>query len=79
MNQLINDGGDCRTAPATPGLLNIKIYFICNNVYQFHVAGPPGHLLTILEYVRPVLITQRPVLLCNRPYFLVSLLNICPV
>ena len=21
MNQLINDGGDCRTAPATPGLL----------------------------------------------------------
>ena len=23
MNQLINDGGDCRTAPATPGLFNI--------------------------------------------------------
>ena len=23
MNQLINDGGVCRTAPATPGLLNI--------------------------------------------------------
>ena len=23
MNQLISDGGDCRTAPATPGLLNI--------------------------------------------------------
>ena len=24
MNQLIRNGGDCRTAPATPGLLNIK-------------------------------------------------------
>ena len=24
VNQLINDGGDCRTAPATPGLLNMK-------------------------------------------------------
>ena len=24
MNELINDGGDCRTAPATPGLLNIS-------------------------------------------------------
>ena len=23
MNEWINDGGDCRTAPATPGLLNI--------------------------------------------------------
>ena len=23
MNELINDGGDCRTAPATPGLLTI--------------------------------------------------------
>ena len=23
MNQLISDGGDCRTAPATPGLLII--------------------------------------------------------
>ena len=23
MNELINDRGDCRTAPATPGLLNI--------------------------------------------------------
>ena len=23
LNQLISDGGDCRTAPATPGLLNI--------------------------------------------------------
>ena len=23
MNELINDGGDCRTAPATPGLLII--------------------------------------------------------
>ena len=27
MNEWINHGGDCRTAPATPGLLNIK-YFI---------------------------------------------------
>ena len=25
INQLINYGGDCRTAPATPGLLNIYI------------------------------------------------------
>ena len=25
INQLINDGGVCRTAPATPGLLNIYI------------------------------------------------------
>ena len=23
MNQSLSDGGDCRTAPATPGLLNI--------------------------------------------------------
>ena len=25
MNELINHGGDCRTAPATPGLLNTGI------------------------------------------------------
>ena len=25
MNELISDGGDCRTAPATPGLLIIAI------------------------------------------------------
>ena len=24
LNELISDGGDCRTAPATPGLLNIS-------------------------------------------------------
>ena len=24
MNQLISDGGDCRTAPATPGLLKTE-------------------------------------------------------
>ena len=23
INELMSDGGDCRTAPATPGLLNI--------------------------------------------------------
>ena len=26
MNKLMNDGGDCRTAPATPGLLKISKY-----------------------------------------------------
>ena len=35
MNQLINDwmsnGGDCRTAPATPGLLMINCLFSCMN------------------------------------------------
>ena len=25
INELINDGGDCRTAPATPGLLKISL------------------------------------------------------
>ena len=25
MNELINYGGVCRTAPATPGLLNIRV------------------------------------------------------
>ena len=47
MNQLINDRGDCRTAPATPGLLNIQMaaldspvfdyvvfYFLLNNMYD---------------------------------------------
>ena len=28
MNELINDDGVCRTAPATPDLLNIKLYQI---------------------------------------------------
>ena len=28
MNELINDRGDCRTAPATPGLLNILELFL---------------------------------------------------
>ena len=28
MNQIINYGGDCRTAPAAPGLLNSEWYFI---------------------------------------------------
>ena len=26
MNELISDGGDCKTAPATPGLLKITKY-----------------------------------------------------
>ena len=26
MNKLINDGGDFRTAPATPGLLNTMLF-----------------------------------------------------
>ena len=30
MNQSINHKGDCRTAPATPGLLNILYSFILN-------------------------------------------------
>ena len=30
MNQLISDGGDCRTDPAAPGLLNIFY-----NILQF--------------------------------------------
>ena len=28
LNQLMSNGGDCRTAPATPGLLNNIIYNI---------------------------------------------------
>ena len=28
MNQWINDGGDCWTAPATPGLLNLYILWV---------------------------------------------------
>ena len=29
VNELISNGGDCRTAPATPGLLNTRIYMLC--------------------------------------------------
>ena len=31
LNELINDGRDCRTAPATPGLLNIALYSAQNS------------------------------------------------
>ena len=35
LSELISDGGDCRTAPATPGLLNIPITFnSLNFLYQ---------------------------------------------
>ena len=30
-NQLMNDGGDCRTAPATPGLLKKILVFLIQN------------------------------------------------
>ena len=34
VNESINDGGDCRTAPATPGLLIIEIqYFLKQKVF----------------------------------------------
>ena len=35
MNQLINHGGDCRTAPATQGLLNTHFYFITLNRHHW--------------------------------------------
>ena len=28
VNQSVNDGGDCKTAPATPGLLNTKVGYV---------------------------------------------------
>ena len=31
MNELISDGDDCRTAPATPGLLNIVQHYVKAN------------------------------------------------
>ena len=37
MSQLISDGGDCRTAPATPGLLNID-----QNLTDSNVGGRRG-------------------------------------
>ena len=30
----MNDGGDCRTAPATPGLLNIYIVLGSKNIFD---------------------------------------------
>ena len=38
MNELMNDGGDCRTAPATPGLLKntmvtMKFFFAKKNTF----------------------------------------------
>ena len=42
MNELINDEGDCRTAPATPGLLNSLTMHITtewSNVYLLGVVS----------------------------------------
>ena len=44
MNKSVNDGGDCRTAPATPGLLNIVYY---TSIYEalldkVYIRMPPG-------------------------------------
>ena len=43
----MSDGGDCRTAPATPGLLNINSYYnwlwlIISSAYSYdlHIKGP---------------------------------------
>ena len=38
MNEWLNDGGDCRTAPATPGLLTIPMEFIFMDVSQAQLA-----------------------------------------
>ena len=35
LTELINSKGDCRTAPATPDLLNMKIFHIVH--YVFHM------------------------------------------
>ena len=32
MNQLMSNGGDCRTDPATPGLLNSSLYLRLNYI-----------------------------------------------
>ena len=37
MNQLISNGGDCRTAPATPGLLK---KFNMNNIWSEIICHP---------------------------------------
>jgi hypothetical protein len=67
MTQLINDGGVCRTAPATPGLLIIeteeeeKNYVMSGQNKQYYllpeVSSQPGRA----DLVRSVIYTRRGV------------------
>ena len=52
VNQSIKDGGDCRTAPSTPGLLNMlgclvsysdctgHLFFFLQSIFQKHISRP---------------------------------------
>ena len=42
MNQLMSDGGDCRTAPATPGLLMI-VARLCDTKKTQAQCAPDGY------------------------------------
>ena len=36
MNELFSNGGDCRTAPATPGLLNIMTFAYTHGGFEIN-------------------------------------------
>ena len=46
MNELINGGGDCRTAPTTPGLLNTPFILDFEQQNEFHKKNNNSHLLS---------------------------------
>ena len=53
VNESINDGGDCRTAPATTGLLIIEIqYFLKQKVFLMPLKTKTFNRVISLFYLR---------------------------
>ena len=38
LNESVSDGGDCRTAPATPGLLNTMGFYLFYVIVRFSIS-----------------------------------------
>ena len=57
MNELINDTAVCRTAPATPGLLNTVNY---ENRFQYIGYIPENEQIWLTLYITATLQTPKP-------------------
>ena len=62
IKQLMSDKGDCRTAPATPGLLNIQknISWISHNFFHTDCSYP------IFDFVSIITLKIRLLVACKK-------------
>ena len=56
MNQSINDGGDCITALATPGLLNILLGAASCYICRYRIGGKQTMCMVEVVFALPIIV-----------------------